>query len=777
MPHSQVPRHVKIGSDYFRIDEGAEVAYRRLYDSVMAPRADISGVPGAINLQRDVWLWTMSDFVGGEGRLVFDSSDPLGPPTFYKTEGGVDVRVPGEISLHPDENLVSNETGGGSAATNTSWTNGANGGDFTTVTGSPTYGVGPNSTNVTLSVGDKVRAPARNGTTGNVTQVEARLVNAQTKDSNKKVDVRLQVWNNTDSTSEGTQSASLRDEESVTLQVSFNETTGKTYHYRVENNDGGSGVSAKLKHVKEARYGTAPAASQDIRDVRLGIGDDVWATAWDGTNTDILRYNLSTDTWDQIVGNMRASAPRAMTGSDQYQYVLLAEGRIYRINGSGATQYTNVPTTSGVGEPLSVVVSNNKLYALFDQALFEITLDSTAAGLPFDEDEADYTRVISPAEMPKELAPDTTLRQHMCAITNGVRFFINQRGEQTAIYEYSGSVSGAPIHMLPKGYIATAIRHYANITFIAAQFTNEASTPADTKTGIFFISADNLLRFLGYLRFWDSNQEPVRYIESYGHDVYFLQGRRIWRYGTGTGGVTLENECDAADETKVRALARMDKKFWVAVEGVGTFVATDAYSDVTSWLYSPIWDYDLPDTDKVLLGFTVNHRPLPASTRLDLEYKINEAETWTSAGSQTTAATTKTEFTISTGSSTSKFRNVQWRLGLTSLTGTDTPRVLDVTTRAYVLDYERGFDMTILAEDDSPTDRLVSQHKSGRAKAAALFATADAKNLTTFQTWYEGPDGQPQSSSTYSTVALEDPFYDASGKGEGSIRLKVKVLG
>jgi hypothetical protein len=772
---SQKNRHIVIGTDTFVVDEDADVPFRHIFDSVMVPRVEISGVPGAINLQRDVWLWNFSEFAGGEGRLVFDSGDPVGPPTYAKSDGGIDTRIPGEFSLHPDERLVNNETGGGSAPTVTTWDQSS---DWTTVNGSPDLSAGPTGDHARLSPADEVRAPPRTPGAGPTLTVDARIVMTRATASNKKVDYRFQIWNNTDSTVAASGTGQLKDQEKVTVSLSYTPVAGKTYHYRVRNTDGGSGVTIDLKSVKESNFATAPTSPNDCRDLRLGIQDDIWAAVYDGTNTDILRWNFGSDLWDQIVGNMNASEPRAMTGSDRYMYTLQDNGRIYRINGAGATHYAADPATAGFtgsyGEELGICVANNKLYALYQQGLFELTLDLTA-GLPVSAG-ADYQEVVTPGLFYSELSPDTTARQHICAMSSGVRFFTNVRGEQATIWEYSTTNGLSPTHMLPLGYVITAVRHYANITFIAATYTNQAALPAEKRAAIFYISADNLMRGLGVLRFDDTNSQPVAYISAYGDDVYFLQGKRIWRYDTGAGGLTLENEMSAADETKTRAMARMDKKFWVAVEGQGTFVADDVYSTSMAYLTSPLWDFDLTDLEKVLLGFEVITAPLPSNTLWTIEYRLDEDEAWTSAGEVTTAGSVKTRLTVSTPADTKKFRTITWRCGLASIDGVDTPRIRSITTRVYVLDYEESFDVTIRMDDDDSTNRLQREQISGRKKAQRLLAYKSAKDLVDFKDYYSlNAMKNPHGHDDY-VVVLEDPFQELAAMGNSSIRLKLKVV-
>ena len=780
-PAQQTP-HVVLGGEYYLLDESAEVTFRPVFDSLMQPRTDVSGVPGAINLQRDVWLWALSDFVGGEGREVFDSGDPLRPPVFWKTDGGIDVRIQGEFSLHPDEQLITNETGGGSAPVRTVWSNGASGGDFTTVSGSPDYGVGPNSNHLRLNPGDKVRAPARTPGT-DVVRVYARFVQARTTRQNKKVSVRFEVWNNTDSVVTSGSTQLIGENEPITIIRNFTAVAGKTYHYRVSNEEGSGSNTVQCRSITEERFGTGPASSQEVQALRLGINDNVWALTWDGSSTDVLRWNFSSNTWDQIVANMNSGQPRSLTGSDQYMYALLDNGRIYRINDSAATYYAEPPTTSGVGEPLGLAVANNRLYALYSQALFELTLDSTDAGLPFTEAEADYAIVISPGEMPKEMDPDTTLRGHISAIPNGVRWFVNIRGGQSVIYEYSDAAA-APKWHLPRGFIATCIHHYANITFIGGVYINSASDPSDIKAGVYYIGSDQLLRFSGIPRFNETDADStmdtmsIRAMDSYHHDLYMLQKNRIWRYNLGTGGATMDNAIDLLDNSSGRDLAHMDKKFWVASSN-GTFVADDSFPTQTMWLYSPVWDYDLPDLQKLLLSFDLVLRPLPSETRVDIEYRTDESDTWVSLDGEletmalTVDDTVKKRFTVSTGESTVKFTTLQWRCGLTSLDGVDTPRIRSVTARAYVLEYERWFDMTLRMDDDSSTDRPRTSQRRGRQKMQRLLELVTTKELTTFEDHYSSD--KFRDSDTY-TVVLEDPFGDLFSRGQGSVRLKAKVI-
>jgi hypothetical protein len=216
----------------------------------------------------------------------------------------------------------------------------------------------------------------------------------------------------------------------------------------------------------------------------------------------------------------------------------------------------------------------------------------------------------------------------------------------------------------------------------------------------------------------------------------------------------------------------MDKKFWVAVEGEGTYVADDAYPTTTMWLYSPVWEFDLPDLDKLLDSFDIVCAPLPSSTRIDLEYSVDEGD-WVSAGSLSTAGATSARLRVSTASSTVRFRNLRWRCGLTSINGVDTPRVRSVTARARVIEYQDYFDLTILLEDDTSLERLRGEQLSGRAKAKRLWRHKQNRALLTFEDHYSSR--RPGDKDTY-TVVIEDPFQEITERGQSSLRLKLLVV-
>lgn len=110
--------HVIIGDFPYRLDADAPITfqrprYRRWSRSLFSGRTDITGRPGAQNLNPDVLTWQMTDFSGeGQKVLTADGSES----NFYTSEG-LDFRTPGEFKLLPGIVLNNNNIGGGGGTT------------------------------------------------------------------------------------------------------------------------------------------------------------------------------------------------------------------------------------------------------------------------------------------------------------------------------------------------------------------------------------------------------------------------------------------------------------------------------------------------------------------------------------------------------------------------------------------------------------------------------------------------------------------------------------
>lgn len=639
-----------------------------------------------------------------------------------------------------------------------------------------TFAIHPASTtNARLNATEGVRVASTPGS-ASVT-VTARFI-AYLSGSDSAT-LRLRIFNNTDTAAVSNTTQAIvapQSGQAYDLQLVFTATAAKEYHYIAELSAAsglGSTDYIEVDYITE----TIASTPSDVRLCQMGYNQEVVALHWDGTNIDSYTWDFTNNEWDLAQGNAINSLPIAHAASDKANYTLCANKIIYTWTTGAWTAYTAADASTSVA---GMCISTNRIYLLGFGAtryLHEITLDGTPA---FTENTADYKRVMSAGEYPDEESHDTTLRQVITAIPGGCRFIVNAAGGMTEIYEYSDG-SGKPVAVLPEGFDAHSIYHYGGITYIGTQYISRGPAPAKTRSGIHYIASDGQLRFLGYLRFADPDDTRVSFIQAYGDSVYFLQGKYLWRYDTTTGGITLETLFGPGTDSNARSFAVMDTKKWACYSGEGVHVTGNTYPVNQSVnLYSPVWDYDVPDKDKVLLDVTVVTKPLPANTSVSLAYQDNEDGTWTTifapASAATTNATTHTFKAWGTAASpaTVPFRNLQWRVGLKSTDGVSTNTVRSVTARVYVIEYQQVFDLALDLRADTSDHRSSGSQLSGRNKAEYLQTLIDNKSLVSFVNNYEAPDKAPDP-ETYAVI-IEDPHSTLTQKASGIARVRLRVV-
>ncbi len=723
--------YIKLGTDKFGVHRGPNNFLKRS-DAVLPPISEIPGQPGAENLQRHLRPWILTDFSGGEGRLVFDQQDPFGPPA-YRESNAIDIRTRGQFSMQPIPELKANSSS--ATATRTE------GNALTDATGSEV----DSGSNLRLDAvnegGYVTEAPGAVART-----VTARFLSGGNWSFGDTITARLRIRNQTDGTDTTSTTATFTNTfQDYTLSVNFTGVAGKTYRYYAEISAyNGTEVSGQRPYleVDYVEYTTAGALT-DPRAIWHGRADNIVMVNWDGTNSDWHVWDFPNSEWDSLHSNARNSLIRAFCSSDVYDYAAYDDQTVYASDGSTHTAYLAAAPANT--DAWGLAIANNRLYYLTlgsVRYLHECTLDATS-GLPFTENTADYKRVMSASDFPNESALDNTYRQRITSIGNGVRFFINMRGGPTTIFEFSEG-AGRPLPLtLPQGFKATAIHHYGGVTFVGGVWQNQAASPAVTRAGAFYIGADLTPRPLGIFRFHDPDDEPIRYITAWENDIYFLQGTNIWRYSGGDAGIVLERTTSASDETAARGMAVMDRKIWAAYASQGVFVTQNNYpSSNTQYLQSPVWDWDIPDINKVLTQIDVVTQPLPANTSITMDYQDNEDGAWTEitapASASTTGSTTHTFAVWGTAAAptTVTFRNLKWRVGLRSSDGTSTPTVRSVTARATVIDYQESFEFLVDITDDTSTHHLAGQQLSGHQKADLLTTYKSNKSLVAFEDHY-----------------------------------------
>jgi hypothetical protein len=765
------PTHITLDSNKFRV-AGAEAPFRHGYQSVMVPRPDAEGVPGSENLRRHLWTLSFTDFTGGEGRLVYDRlADPREAPVFWKTDGAIDTRIPGEFKMSPIDNLVL--TVSGTATTRTE------GSALTVTAGSPVV----TGSNLKFNAQGQEARTASSTPGGVAVTVTYRFSEGFVQIPAAACTLRFRARNVTTSIDVVNETRLVNTNGAFSHTISFTATAGEQYQYFFKfDTEGSTADYFTVDYIEEAA-GANPLS--DVRALHRAYDGGIIAIHWDGTNSDAFAWDFTNDDWDATAANIAASQVVALDCSDNYNYALFANGTVYRWTTGAASQHANAAT----GTPVAMCVSTNRLYVLTmgtTRYLYEITLDGSAAS--FTENTADYKRVATLSDFPSEATPGSvngegasTNRQQICAIDNGVRFFVNARGGPTEIYEFSENTL-KKVGVLLDGLIATAIYHYGGITWVGVMDPVQASSPAQDEASLWYIAPDGVSRDAVKLRPDDPDDEPVRYIASWLGDLYLLQGNKVWRYDGSSTGLTLDRTISGSDDTNCRGLVVQDNKMWVAYASQGVFVTQDAYpTDNTTWWYSPKIDFGT-DLDKVLTHIEVVTAPLDANTSVYVEYDIDESGTWTStdkdAATMThdTDAATKKVFTIAnTGANTKKGRILQWRVGLASSDGVDTPVVRSTTMKVLVLDYVEFYDVTLSASDEDSGNRGVGTQFTGTKKWSSLRTSIENKNLVSFTPHYE--DSRTPADVTARTVLLEDPYGDIANEGrDGAVRLRAVVV-
>lgn len=336
-------RSVTIGTDRFKVRQGPQ-NFVRTSAAVMAPRTEISGQPGAQSLARRFYSWTLTDFSGGEGRLVFDQSDPFGPPTYKQTDGGVDVSLRGEVKMSPIA-IPAVEDDGASSTTL------YEGNTLSNALGTETDSGTNKVLNLVNEGGYRSEVPGAVALT-----VVARFVAIAAHLGD--ITVRLRIRNQTDGTdvTSTTQTFTSGSANTATLTRSFTGTAGKTYRYYAEISARDANTEATVDYVEVTSGGSPPT---DVRALGLGYGDNIFAYHWDGTNTDIFEWDFTNNIWISVDPDVDNSQPVAITNSDKYNYLLTADRVIFRHTDTVAasTTYTTAPVNTTAG---GIAVANNR---------------------------------------------------------------------------------------------------------------------------------------------------------------------------------------------------------------------------------------------------------------------------------------------------------------------------------------------------------------------------------------------------------------------------------
>jgi hypothetical protein len=737
--------------------------YDRKHVSVVRPRTEIDGNPNAENLGFNKWRWTLTDFVGGEGRIVFNSNEALQGtgPGYRKTSGGIDTRKRGSFQMSPIDNLV---TASGGTTTRTE------GSSLTLAGGASAVG-----SNARLNASGESATEAANTPGAVAVTVTARLVNITSTES---ATFRLRVRNTTDGTDTTSTTYSIigpLGEGTATVVASFTGVAGKTYSYIAEYSaySGSAGTtSVDVDYIDEL----SGAGLDDAYHVHHGPASQILAFDHDGANTDVYKWDFSNDDWDSLVSNLAATTVVGIAHTDTFTYVLGADRQVYAFDSAGSSgQYADEPTSFTEGSSRGIAVGNNRIYTLFTNGLFELTTDGSVSSSTA-EGAAGYTLKAGAGEFGAERSVDQSLRQQICGTDNGVRWFCNVNGGPSQVWEFADDTL-RPLCVFPAGLLIKSIYHYQGITWFGVQSeVSSAASPAAPQSFLYYFDpAVGMPRRAVRLRFEEPDDQPPRYISAWGDDLYILQGNKVWRYDGNSGGLVLDRVVSGSDDTKVRSFVVLDNKLWSAYEDQGVFVTQDTYPiDNTLYIESPIYDFDAPGVTKVFTGIKVRTAPLPANTTISVEYQIDESGSWTTAG--TLSTDNETDHLVSlagVGSSTKKGDTIQVRLGLASSDGADTPEVRSWTVEAIPVEYVTQLHLVLDSSNDGSGDHLPGSQLSGHQQRDLIQTWINNKQLLTLTDKYESANDAQ--SDTY-TVVLHDPEANLTTRGQGKFKLVAEVV-
>lgn len=197
-------------------------------------------------------------------------------------------------------------------------------------------------------------------------------------------------------------------------------------------------------------------------------------------------------------------------------------------------------------------------------------------------------------------------------------------------------------------------------------------------------------------------------------------------------------------------------------------LAAGTYTTNTGIMEGPLNDFNVSEK-KVLLSLHLDTEPLPANTSVVVKYQIDQSGTWVTAGTHSTDGENEAIFTVSTGSATVEFNNLQLRLELTTTDTTVTPVVLRIATRAAVVKGVRVWDLLLDASDED--GQMQDRSWNGTTLMTNIATAGDNGTVVTLKDGYR--DRNVNSFSTHNVVVDEYRILgDRPGEGHVMVRLR-----
>lgn len=248
---------------------------------------------------------------------------------------------------------------------------------------------------------------------------------------------------------------------------------------------------------------------------------------------------------------------------------------------------------------------------------------------------------------------------------------------------------------------------------------------------------------------------------------------RLWVLDSVSGGFACVGE--SSYDTNVHCLVAQGRDVFVSLPSDDLVLrwtrdgyATDGYA-VTPW-----HDMGLSD-EKILSSVVLSVEAMPADWEVIVSYAVNGSTSFTTAGTYSTTSGTGTKYTISTDTTTKKFRTLRIKIAF-NYTGSDdppttAPKVHGVEVRAQVVQPVPVWNLLLDLSDDHSN---AAQSHSGARKFVNIKAAGDAKDVIAFKDGY--PDRRPGQYTEYDVVV--DAYrliLDKPGEGVAAVSLREVV--
>jgi hypothetical protein len=509
----------------------------------------------------------------------------------------------------------------------------------------------------------------------------------------------------------------------------------------------------------------------DARLAEYGMGGNIWLVDHSaGATADVWKWDQVNSDWDTVatIGGAGATAI-AMAHSDTYEYILLADGNVWRLDGATGTQYTQT-ITGAVG----IAVAVDRLWVLAESAaggvdLYRFDLDQTA-GLPL------VVPAITTSPLALATTPDTSIIRRVTGTPRGVAFFAN-RATGCTIWEWNEGTTARVELDTMKGFKARGIFNGGGFTYLIGELSKAGG---GTEAALFTIDHTTTPATSERVRLvFEREGDPDSWLQDIdlrGDQLYILAHvasspptLRLWRVSLqDPGGLFCEQEVEIGTGKVARSMAISDlTRVMVADEG-GPFVQQSTYiADATPFHRSSLFSFAFLQ-EKRLASLVVDGE-FPDGTSVEVWYSTDGAKTFELAG----VWAEPEAVSLADIDNPILFRHLVVEIRPRTTDSDETPVVYALyagavlTTHGEAEGRNQFWDLILLCTKETSSDHISGQQVSGASPARYIRDLATQGTLVELEDFYFDPDA-PE----VHIVELRDPQWYGLAPGEGLMRVQ-----